>query len=545
MYDHSLSKETLLHFIIVEQIEIAQINSKEIVVNRRYLAIAGSIYMIWWFAIELILPQAFNPFLSRFSVVLSLFAVLGLSYISIWIQRHLQSLFYAGLWLITLHYYYLFYGNAGDINWVVGSYITVIAVTFCFLSNAALLAYSGFVICLSLILIYLIPTLNTSVFLPGLVTIMAQANIGLRSRLKVIKTLADSNRRFQLLFNSTFEGVLVHENRIILDVNEALAKMLGYSRTELIGKDVLDVLHPRDKELAIEKMKIADVAPYETIGFTKGGSMVDIEVRAKNFEYDKSLARLVTVQEISDRKQAEKERIASMTLAENVRIRDEFISIASHELKTPLSSLKLQTQLIERDIKKNATEYYPIKKVQDLLGIFDRQINRLTELVETMLDVSRISADRFTLEPQSFNFSQLIREISSSLQTPNMNTTFAFQLELPEELMILADPARIRQVVENLLTNAIKYGEGKPIFVKLSEKNQRAELVVQDHGLGIAAEFTHKIFDRFERAISAKNISGLGLGLYITKKIIEAHSGSISVQSTLHEGSTFTVSLPL
>jgi PAS domain S-box-containing protein len=519
--------------------------TKELAMHRRYLAFAGAIYLMWWFVVELILPGAFNPLLSRLFVVALIFIIFALSYVSVWVQYRLQNLFICCAWIITLHYYYLLYGNSGDINWVVGSYITVIAINLCLLSSRALMLYSAFVIFLSLGLVFWLPSLRGSVFFPGILTILFQAYVGLHSRLRVIKNLAVSNDRFRLLFNSTFEGVLVQKGGRVVDVNDSLLRMLGYSRAELIGRDVLDILHPDEKASSTEKMKLEEVSPFETVGLMKEGKLVDIEVRAKSFVHEGSPARLVTVQEISDRKKAEKQKVASLVLAENVRVRDEFISIASHELKTPLSSLKLQTQMMERDFKRDELKGYTPSKLKEVITLFNRQIDRLTELVETMLDVSRISAGRLVLDRQKVDLSQLVREVAASLEVSNVNSASSFELKLPEQLMIWAHSSRIEQVTENLLTNAIKYGEGKRIRVQVVAESSFARIVIQDQGLGIAPEFMDKIFDRFERAISARNISGLGLGLYIARQIVEAHGGRISVESKLGVGSTFTVRLPL
>jgi PAS domain S-box-containing protein len=510
-------------------------NSKELAIYRRLLAIAGTVYLLWWFAVELLLPNSFNPFLSRFLVVLFIFCALAFSYVSNSAKRHLKILFIASAWLITAHYYYLFYGNAADINWIVGSYVTVVAISFSLFSRAALLSYSVFVILLSLGLWVLVPSLSHSVFFLGLATILFQANIGLGTRLTALKNLADSNERFQMLFNSTFEGVLVHQDGRVVGVNKSMARMFGYSQTEFLGRDAFDIIHPEERARAVLNMTASNGVPYETRGYTKSHQALDIEVRGKDFIYKKRPARLVTIQEIGDRKRAESERIAALTLKENVRVRDEFISIASHELKTPISSLMLQIQLLERDAKKGLLKNYSDEEIDEVFVIFNRQVSRLTELVETMLDVSRISTEPLVLDLKSFDLSALIHEVTGS----------SVSVEVPDSLIIIGDRNRVKQVVENLVTNGIKYGEGKPVQIKAFAEADEAVLIVEDQGLGIAPEFTERIFDRFERAISAKNISGLGLGLYITKQIVQAHGGSISVRTALGAGSVFTVRLPL
>ncbi|MBX9769357.1 MAG: HAMP domain-containing histidine kinase, partial [Bdellovibrionales bacterium] len=466
----------------------------------------------------------------------------GLSYLSAWVRHHLQMLFNPCVWLITLHYYYLFFNNAEDINWVVGCFITVMAINLGLLSNLSLLSYSLFVLFLSCGLLYLVPSLRTSVFLPGLLTIILQANLGLRSRLKIIKGLAASNERFQLLFNSTFEGVLVHEDGVIVDVNEALKSMLGYSQNELVGRSVFDILHPDHRGLASEKMNLEVVPPFEIQGLRKDQSVINVEVRAKQFVYENRIVRLVTVQQIDDRKKAEKEKVRALSMAENVRVRDEFISIASHELRTPITILKLQAEVIDRDLKKEGIGVATPERAREFIALLNRQIDRLTELVETMLDVSRISATGVSLKMESFDLASLIQECAGLHQVPELGSLF--KLQIPERFLIQGDPRRLEQVIENVFTNAIKYGNGKFVNVGLFRDGSEVVLTIEDQGFGIEPESIDRIFDRFERAIPARNISGLGLGLYIARQIVSAHGGTISVESQLGVGSKFTIRLP-
>lgn len=517
--------------------------SAELPLYRKLATIAGAVYLLWWFAVQIFLPHAFNPIASRLAVVSYFFSTLALSYVLEPVRRNLRIYFIAGLWLLTLHYYYLFYGNAGDLNWVVGAYITVIAINVFLLSEKALLSYSLYVIALSGTLAYLMPPLRESVFLPGIFTIVLQANLGLRSRLSLIKNLRESTEQFQLLFNSTFEGVVVHQDGKIVNVNDAFLRLTGFSRRELIGSEPFGALHPDDRPVSLEKSQLPSAAPYESRVLTKDGGSIDVELRGKDFEYGRRPARLVTVQDIRDRKRAEHERVAALALAENVRARDEFISIASHELKTPISALSLQAQLIEADFRATPSAEWP-DLVKEAMALFDRQLKRLNELVETMLDVSRISGGRFTIEWKTVDLVAVVREIMDHLPLARMGLNPSITLDLPPSAELRGDSRRLEQVVENLLTNAVKYGNGKPILVRVRQDETETRLEVKDQGLGIAPENQEKIFHRFERAISARNISGFGLGLYIVKQIVDAHGGTVGVESRLGEGATFTVRLP-
>lgn len=168
---------------------------RELRLYRRLCLFVGSVYLVWWAAVELLLPDAFNPLLGRMAVVVAIWSITATSYTSERVRRHITLLWACGLWLLTAHYFYLFYENAGDINWVVGSFVTVTAVSLGLMSRASLLAYSVFAAALSVGLLVVLPALRHSVFVPGLLTVLLQANLGLNSRLAVLRDLAISNEQ--------------------------------------------------------------------------------------------------------------------------------------------------------------------------------------------------------------------------------------------------------------------------------------------------------------------------------------------------------------
>lgn len=518
--------------------------SDELKTYRKLTIYAGLIYFGWWFAVHFSFPEAFNPFGSRLAVAIVILAIPALSYFNELTRRNLRLLFMASTWLITAHYFYLFHGNNGDINWILGTFITVIAINMALPTSASLVWYSVFVLVLSAEISFVIPSLQHSVFLPGMITIVAQANFALHARLKALKNLEESNKRFRLLFNSSFEGVFVHDNRKIIAANEALADISGYPVRELIGLDAMNLIAVGERALVQKNISSDSGIPYETLAVRKDGTTVEIEIRGKNFDYDHRPTRLVTVQTITDRKKAERERVVALALAENVRQRDEFISIASHELKTPLSSLKMQTQIIERQLEKDPAALTPAK-LKDFSALVSRQAERLNRLVEAMLDVSLISSARIELKIERFDLALVTRELVELARAQSGKSTSSIDLEAPADFFIEGDKHRLEQVIDNLLSNAFKYGSGKPIHVRLRELDGIAILDFEDRGIGIPEEHRQRIFGRFERAISAHSISGLGLGLYISQQIVEAHGGKIEVHSELGVRSVFTVRLPL
>lgn len=233
------------------------------------------------------------------------------------------------------------------------------------------------------------------------------------------------------------------------------------------------------------------------------------------------------------------------SLKDALKTRDNFLSIASHELKTPITSLLIQTQMFARSIEKKDEKVYQPEKMNKFIDVLSRQVTRLTRLVDDMLDVSRIQSGKLKIEKEKFDLFHLLDEIISRME----NTFVASQVPIPKIMKIgdtvgAWDRLRIEQVVVNLLTNALKYGEGSPIHVDIKGSEEAVVLSVKDHGRGVSSENHERIFNRFERGMETNEISGLGLGLFISKQIIDEHSGKIWVESQLGNGSTFFVVLP-
>ncbi len=227
-----------------------------------------------------------------------------------------------------------------------------------------------------------------------------------------------------------------------------------------------------------------------------------------------------------------------------IRARDEFVSIASHELKTPITSLKMQLQMMMRGIDVSKDQTPPAAKLFKSLASSSNQVDRLTVLIEDLLDVTRIETGKLTYKFEEVNLTKLIKEVAERFAEELKNAKCTLHEDLEENVVIYCDRYRIEQVLVNLISNAIKYGSNGPIKITVKHGKGKALITVEDKGMGIVKDMQTKIFERFERAISSTNISGLGLGLYITKQIVDAHQGSIEVESELGQGSIFKVCLP-
>ncbi|MBC7428584.1 MAG: GAF domain-containing protein [Bacteriovorax sp.] len=226
-----------------------------------------------------------------------------------------------------------------------------------------------------------------------------------------------------------------------------------------------------------------------------------------------------------------------------IEVRDEFLSIASHELRTPLTPLKMQIQAVARLLEKDSVNITPERLIK-MVETSDRQISRLSVLIDDLLDVTRISAGKLSLNKEYFSMKEMINEIVSQYSQQFKTSQTTVEVIIEGDMMGFWDKVRIEQVIINLLTNAAKYAPNRPVMVKLTKIDSTIKIQVTDHGPGISFENHDRIFKRFERVSDRQNIGGLGLGLYICKQIVEAHRGKIYVESIIGKGSTFTVELP-
>jgi signal transduction histidine kinase len=234
------------------------------------------------------------------------------------------------------------------------------------------------------------------------------------------------------------------------------------------------------------------------------------------------------------------ERAHAEKLGEAVRARDDFLSIASHELKTPLAAFQLNLNAIERGLSQVSQS-----TIGDRLEVARRSVRRLARLIELLLDVSQLTTGRLQLSPEQVDLATIVSTVvaASEEEARRLGTPLLVHLESP--LAGHFDPERMGQVVHHLLSNALKFGQGRPVELSLRSQGGSVVLSVVDHGIGIALNDRARIFERFERAVSVRQYGGLGLGLWVARQVVEAHQGTIRVEDTPGGGATFHIHLPL
>ncbi len=352
---------------------------------------------------------------------------------------------------------------------------------------------------------------------------------------RVEERIRESEAKFRRLVESNIVGVFfTDESRRITEANDAFLHCIGYTRQDLQeGKLNWFHLtppeyHAADEEKAKILLSEGVLAPYEKEYIKKDGSRVPIFLGAALTEGPEKVI-VAFVLDITERKELEKRK-------------DEFISMASHELKTPVTSTKVFTQMLLKMFEERDGNKEPLV----FLTKMDEQIDKLSKLIADLLNISKMQSGRLEFYKQWFEMDELIQEVVETCQLSSKKHKVTFVNK--SKASIYADKERIEQVLVNLLTNAIKYSpNADEIVVEAKIINEEVQVSVQDFGIGISAEHQNKIFNRFYRVFegSEKTFPGLGIGLYISAEIIKFHGGNIWVNSSKGKGTTLTFSLPL
>jgi signal transduction histidine kinase len=269
----------------------------------------------------------------------------------------------------------------------------------------------------------------------------------------------------------------------------------------------------------------------------------ELRARARNLVAVKKARESARAAEVLQREEQRRllhEQGVRLAAEEAVRVRDDFVAIAGHELKTPLAAMLMQVQSLQRHLTSGGQE-----RLAERLDKIARSGLRMEVLINQLLDVSRITAGRLYLDPESFDLVDLLRDIVERFADASSRANSPITTTTSGPLGGSWDRQRIDLVITNLISNAIKYGGGEPIEIEAGMEAGVVVVRVIDHGIGIDDAHQQKIFQRFERAVAAREFGGFGLGLWIAQHVAEASGGSLEVRSQPGRGSTFTLRLPL
>ena len=347
------------------------------------------------------------------------------------------------------------------------------------------------------------------------------------------------------------DAVIIFEPRTwrILYTNHGASVLLGYSKEELVRMAPADFLAGHDATSFREILRplLEDSQPHimlETKFRRKDPRAVPIDVSVQLIRIGAD--RIVSIaRDITERKRTQLEReLLYREAVDAIRARDEFLSVASHELRTPLSALQLQIQMLLQPPRRAPQTVLSPEQMKPKLEMAYKQIERLTRLIEELMDVSRITAGRLRLQLEQTDLAAVVRDVVARMGEEASRTHSSVAVGGAGSVVGRWDAIRVEQVVTNLLANAFKFGGGKPIEITVEERGSSGRLVIVDHGIGIPPEAVERIFGRYEQVATSRSAGGLGLGLYIARQIIEAHGGTIRVESQPGTGSTFIVDLP-
>jgi PAS domain S-box-containing protein len=362
------------------------------------------------------------------------------------------------------------------------------------------------------------------------------------------ETLRQSEEKLRLMIASISDYAIfmLDPQGRVASWNPGAARITGYREDEIVGEsfarfftaeDVASGQPAHELETAAREGRFAG----EAWRLCRDGSRfwASVVVAPMRDTEGRLVGFVKTTRDLTQPRKLEEERVRLAQAQEAVRLRDEFLSIASHELKTPLTALQLQLQTArDRASPTNA-------KVADKIERAMRLSERLAQLIEALLDVSRIATGRLELRLEPFDLVESVREVVDRLREAARRAGCELSLDVPAAIPGRWDRLRIEQVLMNLISNAIKYAAGQPIDVSVRREGDLAILQVCDRGPGIPDAHLSRVFERFERAASNLHYGGLGLGLYVARQIVEAHGGTIAAANSPEAGICFTVRLPV
>ena len=341
----------------------------------------------------------------------------------------------------------------------------------------------------------------------------------------------------------------VEDGRIV-HLNGVAEKLFGWSRAEAVGRPVEILVPTRFREMHAVDRRAYSEAPrvrpialgQDLLGLRKSGKQFPAEISISPLHAEGKLLVVAAVRDVTERKAIEARAQLYESAREDARRRDEFLSMVSHEFKTPISALNLQVQMLAQSADRSPDA--PLSSERARVKALHQQTRRLGRLVQGLLDIGQITAGRLVLRPEPVDLAAVVRDAAERWREPLARAQCPLRMRCPPSVPGRWDRLRLEQIIDNLLSNAAKYGAGKPVELTVEADDATAHVVVRDEGIGIPSQDRQRIFERFERAVAPRHYGGFGLGLWIVRSIVNAQGGEIRVASELGRGSTFRVTLP-
>jgi len=359
--------------------------------------------------------------------------------------------------------------------------------------------------------------------------------------------LRQSEARFRLLVESVkdYAIIMLDPTGHVQTWNVGAKRIKGYDPGEIMGQHFSRFYEESEDRGANCQAKL-DLAArdgrFEDEGWRvrKDGSRfwANVVITALRGSNGQLVGFVKVTRDLTERRALEDERVGRARAEEALHLRDEFLALASHELKTPLTVMQMQVDGL-RDQLGDADEKVALK-----LSRATRSTERLARLVESLLDVSHLTTGKLKLKRERVDLGTLVARVLDELEPTTTRAGCALQLHLAPGVIGWWDQLRLEQVVNNLLSNAIKYGAAKPIAITARLEGGDALLDIRDHGPGIPAADPGRLFRRFERAVPLRNYGGLGLGLFLVQEIVEAHGGQVIAENADGGGARFQLRLP-
>ena len=360
--------------------------------------------------------------------------------------------------------------------------------------------------------------------------------------------LRASEARFRLLVEAVkdYAIFMLDPSGRVVTWNAGAARIKGYGAREIIGHHFSEFYPAEDVRAGKCERELEGAARdgrFEDEGWRirKDGTRfwANVVLTALRAENGELVGFAKVTRDLTERRRLELEQLRLGKAEEAIRLRDEFLSLAAHELKTPLTVLQMQLDTLSDRMDQSG------QRVATKLQRAAQSSERLANLVESLLDVSRIATGRFALKIEEIDIVDCVSRLVDGLHPTCVRAQCDIVVDADGPIVGSWDLLRLEQALTNLLANAIKYGAGKPIRVSVRQNGGEVLLEVRDHGPGIPEAELGRIFERFERAASIRHYGGLGLGLYLIQAIVEAHGGSVAAENAADGGARFKVTLPL